>query len=299
MTKVLITGATGYIGRQLVKQITEQEPQASILTLNRDIQKAQVLMPYKQCIHKDVYDQASIHDFSPDLVIHLATLSTSRADSEIITPMLNANINYGVWLLNELSQIKTSNPITFVNVGSFAEYRMGVSNGFRPAYLYSATKTAFRHILTYYQDTIPLKVITAVLYTVYGGKDTQKKLIDYILESVTSEKPVDMTQGEQVLDFIHLSDVVQFFVNIVKSPQALAEGEYHIGTSKGTNIRAVADTIQQIIGRPLNIHWGGRDYRPLDVMSAIAPQNKELEKFWKPKVSLTQGILSLIKDTDK
>ena len=286
--KVLVTGATGYIGRRLVSEIINRVGQARVLTMNRDVEKARKLLPYERCIHKSARDAEAVREFRPEVVIHLATLSTSDCSERVIEPMLQTNIGYGLWLLHTLSEIKTD--FVFVNVGSFAEYRLGVKEGFRPAYLYTATKSAFRQIVQFYKDLCGFYLITAVPYTVYGGADTQKKLIDYLFESIDSAEPVDMTQGEQVLDFIHVNDVVDFFVRIVENPRRLPEGEYHIGTGRGTSIRALADMISNVTGKRLNVNWGGRNYRPLDVMHAIAPKNDELSKFWKPRINLAEAL---------
>ena len=59
--------------------------------------------------------------------------------------------------------------------------------------------------------------MTAIPYSVYGGKMTVKRLMDYIKESMDSENPVDMTPGEQILDFIHVNDVASFFTHVLKN----------------------------------------------------------------------------------
>ena len=43
---ILITGATGYVGRRVVKQLIENDKNISILTINRDINKAQSILPF-------------------------------------------------------------------------------------------------------------------------------------------------------------------------------------------------------------------------------------------------------------
>lgn len=286
--RVLITGATGYIGRRLVQQLVEQMPDIEILTLSRDIIKAQLLLPYKQCYHGRAKEATAIQDFKPEIVLHLATMSTSRDDDEVIEPMIDANISYGLWLMNELSKLPDS--LLFVNVGSFAEYRFGRDKGFAPAYLYTATKTAFRSLLQYYTDLRHWKVITAVPYSVYGGRDTQKKLIDYMFEAATAEEPVKMTAGEQVLDFIHVQDVVRFFIAVVRHSEDIPQGEYHLGTGVGTRVRDLAALVEEEVGKTLHINWGGHPYRPMDVMYAVASNSEELYTYWKPQIDLRTGI---------
>ncbi len=245
--------------------------------------------------HKDGIDAEAIAAFCPDVVLHLATLSTSRFDSEIIDPMLDANIRFGVHLLDALrrvAEVKQSRGerLYFINIGSCAEYRIHTEAKPKDAYLDTATKSAFRHFVDFYADACGFDYCTLVPYTVYGGQDTAKKLMDYMVESATSQTPVDMTPGEQILDFIHVDDVVRAIINIVCGDKPESGSELHLGTGIGTRVRDLATLIEQTLGIRLNINFGGREYRPLDVMYAVAPRSEWLAARWQAEVSLQEGI---------
>jgi CDP-paratose synthetase len=105
-----------------------------------------------------------------------------------------------------------------------------------------------------------------------------------------------MTKGEQILDFIHVKDVVSFFTKIVETKQIIIDnipnGEnFYVGTGIGTKIRDLAKIIEKTENKKCNIEWGGLPYRPLDVMHAVAPieNNNELI-IWKPAISIEEGI---------
>ena len=116
--KIVMTGATGFVGMNLMPLLLkETDTNNEYLTLNRDIEKASRLYPIKQYsnfTHVSTFDFQSLKDFNPDIVIHLATLSTSRNDSEIVHPLLETNIELGVKLLNALQECP--NFKLFVNV---------------------------------------------------------------------------------------------------------------------------------------------------------------------------------------
>ncbi|MDR1552699.1 MAG: NAD(P)-dependent oxidoreductase [Prevotellaceae bacterium] len=291
--KILITGATGFVGRHLIPQLINIYNNTEILTVNRNVEKAEILFKNLKCKHILSTDYKSIIEFNPDIVIHLATLSTSRNDTEIIKPMLEANIEFGVQLLSTLA--KCDNMKLFVNVGSFAEYRSGTDK-INDAYLYAATKSAFRNFVEYYSHVAGFKYITAVPYSIYGNNDTAKKIIDYIRESLSAKTPVKMTKGEQTLDFIHVSDVVNFFVKVISNLQNIIDNmpngaDYHAGTGIGTTIRDLAKLIEKTENKKCNIEWGGLPYRQMDVMQAIAPIEKNnILIDWKSKISIEEGI---------
>ena len=290
--KLLITGATGFIGQNLLPEIVRQFPEINILTVNKNVKKAVSMFPFEQCLHINGLEQETIKNFNPEIIFHLATLTTSDNNLDIIEPMIETNITFGAELLSILSTC--SNPELFVNVGSFSEYYSGTEK-INDAYLYSATKSAFRIFVDYYSQLKGFKYITVVPYSVYGGKTTVKRLVDYLIESIDAENPVSMTAGEQVLDFIHVNDITSFFIQILKNPSlfySLKNGnEFHLGTGKGTSIRELAGIMEKISGKKCNILWGGRPYREHDIMYAVAPIAKNANEInWSATVTIEEGL---------
>lgn len=274
--------------------------QIEILTLNRDVEKAQRMYPsdtYPYVKHTRAKDWEQVQLFDPEVAIHLAAFNTSSNDSEMIEPLISTNITYGVLLLNALSQCKSLK--LFINTGSFSEYRWGTSH-FNSAYLYAATKTAFRPFLDYYSDLYDFKYITAIPYTVYGGRATVKRLMDYIIESAGSKESVDMTIGEQMLDFIHVDDIASFYIHVIQNIgkyQRLQNGEdFHLGTGRCISVRELASIVEKATGRHCNINWGGLPYRERDTMYAAAPIAKNLVLTgWHAGINIEQGVSNYIK----
>ncbi|WP_455669286.1 NAD-dependent epimerase/dehydratase family protein [Phocaeicola sp.] len=293
--RLLITGSTGFIGQNLMPVLLSEFDNLEILTLNRSVEKARQMFSsadYPFVSHAGAGDWGCVRTFNPEVVFHLAALNTVANSGDVIDDLISSNITYGVHLLNVLSQCPALR--LFVNTGSFAEYRLGTKQ-FNSAYLYSATKTAFRSFLDYYSDLKGFKYITAVLYTVYGGKPTIKRLMDYVIESLQTTRSVDMTAGEQVLDFIHVSDVVSFYVHILQHLDAYLsldnKEEFHIGTGRGTTVRELAAIVEQVFGKKCNINWGGRPYRERDTMYAVAPIASNLIfTGWKSTIQLLDGV---------
>lgn len=293
--RILITGATGFVGQNLMPMLTNKLPEAEILLLCRNREKARTMYPSANIFIEDAEDWERVKAFNPSVVLHLASLSTSRNDSEIIQPLLYSNILYGVRLLDALKEC--DNLKLFVNTGSFAEYRWGAET-INDAYFYTATKSAFRTFVNYYSQLTGYKYINVIPYTIYGGKPTVKRLMDYILESMDSKEPIDMTAGEQILDFTHVDDLCDFYVHVVSHLNdvlQLKSGEnFHIGTGKGTNIRELATIMEDVYDKKCNIRWGGRPYRDRDTMYAVAPIAKNIELLhWKASIILRDGIIKM------
>lgn len=288
--KILITGATGFVGRNLVKELNKMSG-TRLLIVSRDSVKSKEIFDDASILHCELTDRETITGFNPEIAIHLAAKLTSSNATEVIDDLIDSNIRYGVKLLDVLKDCPDFK--LFINFGTFAEYLCG-AEGINNAYLYSATKTAFRAFLDYYSDLGGFKYIHIAPYTIYGGESKQKKIIDLIKESLTAKEPKKMSGGEQILDFIHVDDVVGFIVFLLQKPMktaTLRNGEtIYLGTGTGTSLRQLASKIETASGRKCNIAWGALPYRERDVMHAVAPIGKLIELGWKPTISLDDYI---------
>ncbi len=296
--KILITGSTGFVGQNFIPYLFRNFPDAKVITINRDVAKASLLYQYNNITHLSINEINKIKQFNPELVFHFAALSTSRNDSDIIHPLIAANIEFGVLLLDILRYC--NNLTLFVNIGSFAEYRLGPKK-IDDSYLYTASKSAFKIFLEYYSKLCSFKFIHLVPYTIYGGKDTAKKLINYIIDSLDAKEPIKMTAGEQILDFIHVNDIVNFFLFLVENFNTFSQvsngEEFHLGTGKGTQVRELALLVESIYKKKCNVEWGGLPYRDRDTMYAVAPIANNLELLgWRTQIDLKKGIEMMIEN---
>lgn len=297
--RILVTGSTGFVGRNLVPTLLKDQHQ--ILELTRSKEKSFSLfndLTIKHQISDDQTDlKTAIQQFNPEIVIHLAALLTASDDYGLMTKLIDSNITF---LCRVLDALKGINIKLFVNTGTFAEYFYG-DGIMQPAYLYAATKTASRAFLDYYSKSYNFKQTTVVPYTIYGQKDSQKKIIDIILDSIESKIPIDLSPGEQVLDFIHIEDVTKLFLRIIEKTDSLPQKSNILaGTGKGTSLKQLAEIIEEITGEKTKINWGGKPYRNSDVMYAVADTHNMYE-LWNllPINSLKLGIkkyISLIND---
>jgi nucleoside-diphosphate-sugar epimerase len=221
----------------------------------------------------------------------LASYLTESDQLNDIEKLIDVNI---LFLSKVLNAVRKTELKLFINTGTFAEYHKG-DDELLPAYFYAATKTASRAIVDYYANAYNFKQITIVPFTIYGGNDSQKKIIDIIFDSINSEIPLDLSPGDQVLDFIHVDDVTDFYILLLNNEEVIrSKSIYKIGTGKGHNLKQVADLIEVITKQKTNINWGGKSYRKSDIMFAVADiKFQKNEFYWGPKITLIEGIKKL------
>ena len=289
--KILVTGATGFVGKHLIQKLRDFDVRFVVRNINTEYSKDRQIVYNDEKL--DVF-QKDVKSYNPKIVIHLASYLTSSDDISSIKNIVDSNILFTSILLESL---KSTDLELFINTGTFAEYYYndGKEN---PAYFYSASKIAIKPIIKYFKNIQGFKTINIIPYTIYGGKSKSKKVIDYILDSLDSKLYLEMTNGEQILDFIHIEDVTDFYVHCVNNINLLKDEEdYHLGTGKGTSIKELSNIIEDLTNKKANINWGSKEYRTLDIMRAIAPIYKlEKELNWKPKISIKDGIKKIIKE---
>src|ERR1044071_2754958 len=113
--RVLISGASGYIGSHLLKHIDQKKYQLAVL-VRKSISN---ILPGVVVIDTNEPDwKVKVQSFNPYVVIHLAAHLTSGDDETQIDKLIEANIRFGTHLLDALK--KTSVKV-FINTGTFAE----------------------------------------------------------------------------------------------------------------------------------------------------------------------------------
>lgn len=294
--KILVTGSTGFVGRHLVPKLLKAKHNIFEITIDQNLSFELYGNETRKYLHYPDDQEGlieAVKEFNPEIVIHLASFLTSMDDYYTLTKLLDTNISFFCQILDATKDCDIQ---LFVNTGTFAEYSKG-DGKFDPAYLYSATKTASRSFLDYYSKVYKFKQATVVPYTIYGGIDTQKKIIDIIYESLDSKTPIDLSPGEQLLDFIHVDDVANFYCYLIDNIEKLEQKtNFQLGTGIGTTLKQLATIIEKVTGKKTNINWGGKPYRPADVMYAVADISNQFNLFnWNSEIELLVGIENFLK----
>lgn len=284
--KVLLTGITGFIGRNLVKRFLSQGWQVSALI--RSGSDVDVLPERNQIQFFNVDKECMTDIFAkirPDVVVHLASLYLAQHDYKDIPALINSNVAFGTKLLDAMRLTGVKN---FINTGTAWQHYQ--NEDYNPVNLYAATKQAFEAIIRYYQEAYNFRVINLQLFDTYGRGDTRKKIVALLDELRKTNKSLAMSQGEQFIDLVHIDDVVNAF--IMAADYLLQDsskcGIYAVSSQKPVRLKELVAEYERIMDCKLHIEWGGRPYRPREVM--LPWSDYMLLPGWRAEISFVDGI---------
>jgi nucleoside-diphosphate-sugar epimerase len=286
--RALVTGATGFIGRHLVRHLHDAGWEVAVL-LRRESQSTSATAQSFLYTGKTAEVMRAIADFQPDTVFHLASLFLAQHTAEQIEPLISSNVLLGTQLLEAMRAAGTH---SLVNAGTAWQNFAG--DAYLPVNLYAATKQAFEDVLLYYLETGAMRAVTLKLFDSYGPGDTRRKLLRLLLDSLRSGEPLAMSGGEQVLDLVQVDDICRAFLRaaeLAADPSQPANAVYAVSGGQRRTLRAVVQTLEQVAGRSLPIIWGARTYREREVMLPWAGPSVP---GWQPCISLESGLRALL-----
>jgi nucleoside-diphosphate-sugar epimerase len=287
--RAVVTGATGFIGGHLVRRLLRDGWEVAVLARSSSRVDDEFLRRCELVLADvDREDLAlRVRRFAPDACFHLATHFVGVHGPEDVGPLVTANIELGTRLADALS---ASGDVAFVNTGTVWQHHDGRAYG--PSSLYAATKQAFVDVLQFFAECTSLRVVTVELPDTYGPDDQRVKLLQLLARAHRTGEPLPLSPGGQLVDFVHVDDVVQALVQAVPlaGPAALS---YSIG-GRPMTVRDFVGLVGEVLGSDIPVEWGARGYRPREMMRPWRhfPPLPE----WAPMIGLSEGLAAVLGD---
>ena len=282
---ILVTGATGFIGRHLVNEFRRNH---SLHILCRSEKSLKELNLPGFVLSDDIYALAAyIKDNNIEGIIHLASLYLPVHTADQIKDLIMSNVFLGTSILEATSL--AGGVQWFLNTGTIWQNYMVEGNVYNPVNLYAATKQSFVDIAKFYVDTCKIRFCTLKLCDTYGPNDTRKKVLNLFKDCAESGELLKMSPGNQLLDLLYISDVIDGFkrlVDLLASDEDVND-QYVLSSCNQVSLKALASVFEDVAQTKLNIEWGARSYREREVMF---PWKGPVLKGWNAKVPLREGI---------
>ncbi|MDR2906530.1 MAG: NAD(P)-dependent oxidoreductase [Bacteroidales bacterium] len=289
---ILLTGATGFIGQHLLKELMLDGE--NVYALLRPSSEYSDIDESRIFIFDNNIDelQSFLVKHKIEGIVHLASLYLVQHTSEDVKNLILSNVYWGTAVLE--AAIK-SDVKWFLNVGTYWQNYHSDSENYCPVNLYAATKQAFIDLANYYTEISSLCFVTLKIADTYGHGDNRRKIFNLFKQISETGETLDMSGGQQLMNILHIDDVVRGFTSLIallKQNQPI-NSEYVLTAQKCYTLQELAAIFEQVSGKPLHINWGARPYRNREVMEPW--QRGEILPNWLPKIDLKTGLSEFIK----
>jgi nucleoside-diphosphate-sugar epimerase len=284
--KVLITGSTGFVGRNLVERLLSLE--SSILGIGTREKSLTPGIQYKQLdiTHKENVAEL-LKDFEPDIVFHLAAIVTATRDYSLFPKMLDLHVNCILHFYEILSSTQWNG--LFVNFGSAEEY--GDYNGIpytedlfeRSTSPYGVTKTAGTRLAYMLGKNESFPIITIRPGVLYGKYQRQDKFPSYVEKKLRNNEPLFLSGCEQTRDFLHVNDFISDLLSIILSGKYGYGEIYNIASGKSITLKDYVEKKKKELDSESEIRYGELPYRKSEIMKF----NISVEKYKQALLSLS------------
>ena len=284
--KVLVTGATGFIGWHLCEALVALGAEAH--GLSRTACPENLIRGCKAWA-VDLTDieavRAAISKIQPQFIFHLAGMVTARQDLNLVLPMLRNNLIGTVHLLLAVAEIGCER---MVAVGSSEEPMDGA-----PTSPYAAAKAAASMYARMFHGVYGLPVVVMHPFMIYGPRQEPTKLIPYtILALLRGENP-RFSSGRRVCDFVYVLDMVRGLLKAGIQPD-LAGETVDVGTGKGISVRDLVEFLVELIGSTAQPVFGALPDR-IGEHPQIADRDATRRLLdWEPQWSLRDGLVETV-----
>lgn len=259
--KVLVLGASGFIGRWVAKKLCSHGAELYLVARNSKIAKdiftthaitGEILswdLSTLDTVDK-LFDQ-----IRPATTFNLTAYGVDRSQrDEKIAYQINTHLVQAICEAITGKRDRNWRGQDVVHVGSAFEYgaisgNLSENSQPNPTTLYGKSKLAGTHLLIRYCRAAGIKGMVARVFTVYGPGERQGRLLPSLLEVAKRGNPLQMTAGEQKRDFIYVGDVAEGLLRLGMSA-ALPGAVVNLATGRLTSIRRFAETAAGILGIP-------------------------------------------------
>lgn len=294
MKKVILTGASGFIGRFCSRELVARGYDVhAISSKRRDNDTAGVIWH-----HADLLDPVKTATlFSEIRATHLLHLAWYAEPGKYWTA--EDNISWFQTSLSLYRHFADNGGQRLVTAGTCAEYdwRYGYCTEhvtpLVPATLYGTCKHALQQVSDAFARERGLSGAWGRIFYLYGPGEHPARLVPSVIGALIDGRPALCTHGRQIRDFMYVQDVASAFVALLDSD---VKGPVNIGSGEPIAIAEMARSIAEKLSRTDLLHLGAKPAPENDaplVLANITRLRDEMD--WHPKFDLNTGLEETIR----
>ncbi len=295
--RVLITGATGFIGANLCREFLRKGASLYVLTRKTSNKwRIKDILPDLKEISSDLLDadnlKREILSVKPEIILHTATYGGYHFENDA-KKIIETNLLGTMNLVNACKNIDFE---VFVNTGSSSEYgikakAMKENDILEPINVYGVSKAA----ATLYCQAFALKekrpLVTLRLFSPYGYYDEPARLIPSVALSCLKGVNPGLASPLPVRDFLFIEDLTDAYVKIVENSRKLKQMIFNIGSGNQYSVGDIVDKLIKLSGKKVVPDWGAVINPRVEPGLWLADASLAEKSFgWKAATDLESGL---------
>lgn len=297
MTRILVTGGTGFIGRHALPPLIAAGHEVHVIgrtapaTTEAHAGPGRIIHHRADLLGPDL--PAVVHSIAAEACLHLAW---DVSPGFWITP---ANLDWTAATLTLLRAFHQAGGRRFVSAGTCAEYdwttpadALREDSARAPSTLYGAAKDATRRLIEAYAGACGLSWAWGVLFFSFGPGERPERLVPSLTDALLAGREAPATAGTQIRDLLDSRDQGAAFAALLTSG---VEGAVNIGSGQPVALHAVMTLIGTLTGRPDLLRIGALPMRPGEPPRLVADITRlHHEVGFTPAHTLQQSLTDLI-----
>ena len=284
MRKILITGSTGFIGSNLLKDLYYKHK--VFIILRKKLKTADDIKKYKNVkiiYYKKLDDlNKKLRVLKVDIVIHCATHYTKKHSYRDLLELNKSNILFGNVILENLKIMKTKKFINFSTV--WEDYNSKKDNCFN---LYSVYKKCFSTLIDYYSNILPkTNFYNLMISDTFGAYDKRIKIINTLRNNYKNDKITKIISRNLFMNLLNIKDINNAISLIIS--KNIKAGKYLIKNKVTYKIGDLITAFNGNSSKKIKIKWLSNKTIHEKIYSY-----KKL-KGWNPKQSSKIDIIKII-----
>lgn len=302
MKRVLITGATGFIGSALFNHLTSRGYEVFVIDNLSFGNKDYIAVNDDMFFEEDIRDKETVEkiigNIQPQWVIHLAAIHFIPYCNE--NPFESANINI-IGTKNLLDACRNSKSVEKVLFASTAAVYAISDNAYtedstkNPLDIYGLSKLTGEFLCNEFCLETGIPTIICRFFNAFGPNETNPHLIPAIQDQLNSGmRTIKLGNLEPKRDFIHTADMSNA-VDMLMNRFDKGIDVFNLGRGIEYSVIEIVDAFARQLNQEIKIEVELSRVRKVERMHLLADISK-LKNFtgWEPQISLDEGIKTLI-----
>jgi len=301
MTKILLTGTSGFVASELIPKLKEKghEVYGIARYVTGRVAPVNNIPTYFADLRDGFSIRKIVREVQPDVVIHVGALSRVSESydhpQEFIEANLIGTINLAESCLRECPNFKQFLMACTSEMYGNNSFTLQKENYLRkPASPYAVSKVACENYLNYMKEAYNFPISILIPFNTYGRKTDYHFFVERTISQMLTQDKVKLIDPDPVRDWMYIEDHVNAYISCLENPKSIGE-TFNFCTGVGLSIKDTANLIAKLTNFKGEIIWNSAPKRPTESKVILGDNSKAKEVLnWHPKYSLEEGLKTTI-----